>query len=199
MLLVSTQGSNRTARRRDRVYTVVTRLLSILLLPPAFAVAPRRARHVACQWALKARFPSENLSGLTPATRAAFEAARGEALWHHGELIGLTSGYRDARVQAELLADTIRRTGSVRLALRRILPPDQSRHVAGTALDVRPVEGARWLEQHGARHHLYRIYDNEWWHFEYRPDGRPARLPHPSASITPEPCAARGYQPSSWA
>ncbi|MEV7009160.1 hypothetical protein [Streptosporangium sp. NPDC051022] len=55
-------------------------------------------------------------------------------------------------------------------------------HVKGVALDVRPREGARWLEEHGARYDLYRIYDNEWWHFEYRPDsgGRPPRrLPHP--------------------
>lgn len=197
MLLVPTQGSNRTVRRRDRVYRFVTRLLAIVLLPAAFAVAPRRARRVACRWALAARYPRENLNGLTPSTRAAFEAAREEALWRYGELIGLTSGYRDARMQAELLADTVRRTGSVRLALRRILPPEQSRHVAGTALDVRPVEGARWLERHGARHHLYRTYDNEWWHFEYRPEGRPPRLAHPGASFASDLCAARADQPSS--
>ena len=47
----------------------------------------------------------------------------------------------------------------------------------GLALDVRPTEGARWLEQHGGRYGLYRIYDNEWWHFEYR-TVEPVRLPH---------------------
>jgi D-alanyl-D-alanine carboxypeptidase len=185
------------ARRRDRVYRLVTRLLSIVLLPPAFAVAPRRARYVACRWALAARFPAENLDGLTPPTRAAFEAARIEALWRDGELIGLTDGYRDARAQAELLADAVRRTGSVRLALQRILPPDQSRHVTGTALDVRPAEGARWLERYGARHHLYRIYDNEWWHFEYRPEGQLPRLPHPGASIASGLCAVGRDRPCS--
>ena len=170
-------------RRRDRVYRVVTRLISVALLPAAFAVRPRRARHLACQWALAARFPAEDLVGLTPQTRAAFEAARAEALWRHGEVIGLTDGYRDAATQARLLADTVRRTGSLHLALQWALPPHASRHVAGTALDVRPVEGARWLERHGARHHLYRVYDNEWWHFEYRPEGRPPRLPHPRALL----------------
>lgn len=182
-------------RRRDRLYRLVTRLLSIALLPVAFVVAPHRARHVACQWALAARFPAENLDGLTPATRAAFEAARAEALWRHGELIGLTDGYRDARVQARLFAETVRRAGSPGLAMKWTLPPHESRHVTGTALDVRPVEGARWLERHGARHHLYRVYDNEWWHFEYRPDARPSRLPHPRASIASVPCAAREDQP----
>lgn len=193
MLPLLTPGP--TARRRDRLYRIVTRLLAVALLPLAFAVAPRRARHLACQWALTARFPAENLDGLTPGTRAAFEAARTEALWQHGELIGLTDGYRDAREQARIFADAIRRTGSVELARQWALPPSESRHVLGTALDVRPREGARWLERHGARHHLYRVCDNEWWHFEYWPEGQPTRHPHPGASIVSGACAARENQP----
>lgn len=189
MLLIPTLCPSRTTRRRDRLYRLITRLLSIALLPLAFAAAPRRARRVACQWALTARFPTENLDGLTPATRSAFEAARTEALWCHGELIGLTDGYRDAHAQARLFAAAVRRTGSAALARNWTLPPHESGHVAGVALDVRPVEGARWLERHGSRHHLYRVYDNEWWHFEYRPDGRPPRLPHPGAPVTPGPRA----------
>jgi hypothetical protein len=98
VLLISTPRPSRTARRRNRLYRLVTRLLSVALLPLAVAAAPRRARQVACQWALAARFPAENLDGLTAATRAAFEAARTEALWRHGELIGLTDGYRDAHL-----------------------------------------------------------------------------------------------------
>ena len=168
-------------RRRDRWYARITRLLAVVLLPVAFLVAPRRARQVACQWALAARFPGEDVTGLTPETRAAFAAARTRALWRDGELIGLTSGYRSARDQQRVFAEAVRRAGSLAAARVWALPPDESRHVAGTALDVRPVEGARWLERHGARHHLYRVYDNEWWHFEYCPDGPPPRLPHPGA------------------
>jgi len=199
MSLLPPASPHRTVRRRDPCYRLVTRLLSIAALPVAFVVAPGRARHVACRWALALRFPAENLDGLTPDTLAAFEAARTEALWCHGELIGLTAGYRDARTQARLLADTVRRTGSLELALRRTLPPHASRHVAGTALDVRPVEGARWLERHGSRYHLYRVYDNEWWHFEYRPEGRPLRLPDPRASLALSGAArtAREDQPCS--
>ncbi|MEV4515484.1 D-alanyl-D-alanine carboxypeptidase family protein [Dactylosporangium sp. NPDC049525] len=167
-----------TGRRRDGVYRRITRTLAVVLVPAAWVTAPGRARHTACQWALAARFPAENLDGLTAATRAAFEAARTEALWRDGELIGLTSGYRDPVEQARLFRRAVAREGSVVAASRRVLPPYASRHVAGTALDVRPVEGARWLERHGDRHRLYRTYDNEWWHFEYRPDGRPVRLPH---------------------
>jgi hypothetical protein len=193
MLFVLTPSP--TMRGRDRVYRVVTRVLAVALLPAAFAVAPGHALRLACRWALALRFPAENLEGLTPATRAAFEAARAEALWRHGELIGLTDGYRDAHAQARLFADTVRRTGSLQLAVKWTLPPDESRHVAGTAVDVRPAEGARWLERYGARHHLYRVYDNEWWHFEYRPEGRPPRLPHPSASIVPVVYTAQGDRP----
>jgi hypothetical protein len=153
------------------------------LLPAAFAVGPRRARHVACQWALAARFPAEQLDGLAAAARAAFEASRTEALWRYGELIGLTDGYRDAGTQARLFAEAVRLAGSPALAARSVLPPGESRHVAGTAMDVRPAEGARWLERHGARYHLYRVYDNEWWHFEYRPEGPPPRVPHPGSAV----------------
>lgn len=162
---------------RERGYRIVTRLLAMALLPVAVMTSPRRARQVACHWALSARFPAEDLTGLTAATRAAFMAARTRALWQDGELIGLTSGYRDTHEQERLFAEDVRRPGPP-LAV----PPHESPHVAGTALDVRPIEGARWLERHGGTFHLYRVYDNEWWHFEYRPDGPPCRLPHPGAS-----------------
>ena len=167
-------------RRRDAVYRTVTRLLAVSLTPLAAVVAPGRGRHTACQWALTVRFPAEDLAGLTPGTRAAFEAARAKALWRYGELLGLTSGHRDAGVQAALFAAAVTRTGSVAAARHWALPPDESQHVAGRALDVRPSEGARWLERHGARYGLYRTYDNEWWHFEYSPQGRPARRAHPA-------------------
>ncbi|MBL7502191.1 D-alanyl-D-alanine carboxypeptidase family protein [Frankia sp. CNm7] len=157
-------------------------MLAVVLLPVALVAAPRRALQVACQWALAARFPTENLAGLTPATRAAFTAARTRALWRDGEVVGLTSGYRDLAEQERLFAEEVRGSGSAAAARARALPPHESRHVAGTALDVRPVAGARWLERHGSRYHLYRMYDNEWWHFEYCPDDPPRRLPHPGMS-----------------
>ena len=86
------RSSHGIVRRRDAVYRAVTRLLAFSLAPVAALRAPGRARHTACQWALRMRFPAENLAGLTPATRVAFEAARTQALWRHGELLGLTSG-----------------------------------------------------------------------------------------------------------
>lgn len=169
-------------RPRDRGYRVITRALAVALLPVALVVTPRRARLTACRWALAIRFPTEDLTGLTPATLRAFSAARTVALWRDGVLIGLTSGYRSPAEQQRLFAAETNRHGSPGPAVT--LPPHESRHVAGTALDVRPAQGARWLERHGARYHLYRVYDNEWWHFEYRPDAAPRRLPHPGHRTT---------------
>jgi hypothetical protein len=122
------------------------------LLPVALVVAPRRARPVACQRALAARFPAGNLDGLTPATRAAFEAARAEALWRHGELIGLASGYRDAHAQARLFADRVRRTGSLKAAMKWTLPPHESRHMAGLPWTCgRPGAPGGWSGGRGRR------------------------------------------------
>jgi D-alanyl-D-alanine carboxypeptidase len=178
-----------TVRRRDPVYRTITRLLAFSLVPFAALVAPGQARHTACQWALKLRFPAENLGGLRPAARVAFEAARTQALWHHGELLGLASGYRDPALQSMLYAAEVKRLGSVEAARRWVLPPHESRHVARVALAIRPTEGASWLEENGAQYHMYRIYDNEWWHFEYCPDGPPTRLAH--AGIARSDCRAQ--------
>jgi D-alanyl-D-alanine carboxypeptidase len=179
-------------RPRDHAYRYAALLLAVVALPAAYLSSLRRrpgrhaaragARHLACQWALAVRFPAEDLDGLTPQARTAFEAARTAAFWRDGELIGLTSGHRDPEEQARLFATEVRLTGSVPAARLRVLPPGESRHVAGTALDIRPTEGARWLEEHGFRWGLYRTYDNEWWHFEHHPAGRPRRLPHPAAA-----------------
>ena len=168
-------------RPRDRLYAAITLVLAVLLLPAALARRPGRARELACRWALRMRFPAEDLTGLTDGARAAFTAARTEALWRHGQLLGLTSGYRDPVVQQRMFDAEVRRSGSPASARTLVLPPAESNHVKGIALDVRPHEGAHWLEEHGARYHLYRMYDNEWWHFEYHPDGGgpPPRRPHP--------------------
>jgi len=67
-------------------------------------------------------------------------------------------------------------------ARRWVLPPGESAHVRGGAVDVGPESGARWLEQHGVRFGLCRRYDNEPWHFERLAAAKgstcPRREPH---------------------
>lgn len=181
--------------RRDALFAWLTMVLARLLLPFAALRHGRRGRHAAAQWALGLRFPREDLRGLCPATHAAFTAARTEALWRDRQLLGLTSGHRDAATQWHMFVTEIAHTGSEAAARQRVLPPEESPHVAGIAMDVRPREGARWLEAHGWRFGLYRRYDNEWWHFEYWPGGAPARLPHPGFN---RPRSAPDRRPAGW-
>jgi D-alanyl-D-alanine carboxypeptidase len=159
------------------VFEVATKVLARVLLPVAKVREPREARHRAAQWALGLRFPRESLAGLMPETRRAFEEARAEAFWRDGQLIGLTSGHRDAAEQYRLCQEL----GS------RVLPPSESEHVRGMALDVRPTEGAQWLERNGDRWNLFSRYDNEPWHFELAAS-RPERQPHPGAAPVRRSC-----------
>jgi LAS superfamily LD-carboxypeptidase LdcB len=106
-------------------------VLAVLLLPAAFVRHPGRAREAACRWALRMRFPAEDLTGLTDGALAAFTAARTQALWRHGRLIGLTSGYRDPHVQQRMFDEEVRRSGSPALARMLVLPPEESCHVKG--------------------------------------------------------------------
>jgi D-alanyl-D-alanine carboxypeptidase len=84
---------------RDKIFAAATKALARCMLPVAHLRAPGHAHYVACQWALAIRFPAENLEGLHPALFVAFTAARTEAFWRDGRLIGVTSGHRDAADQ----------------------------------------------------------------------------------------------------
>ena len=63
-----------------------------------------------------------------------------------------------------------------------MLPPAESEHVRGEAVDVGPEEGARWLRRNGVRFGLCQRYDSEPWHFELLAAAKgstcPAREPH---------------------
>lgn len=163
---------------KARIFAALTRVIAVGALPVAYVRAPGHARFLACQWALGLRFPAEDLAGLTEPALHAFTTARTEAFWRDHQLIGLTSGHRDAAEQHRMFTEAVVRTGSATAARTLVLPAAESTHVRGIAMDVRPTEGARWLEANGWRYRLYRTYDNEWWHFEYHTDV-PRRLPHP--------------------
>jgi hypothetical protein len=85
----------------------------------------------------------------------------------HRELIGLTSGHRDADELARLFHEEVRLAGSPEAARRRVLPPEQSRHVAAHRAGRSPNRrSAGRSDTTHAPYALDRIYDNEWWHFE---------------------------------
>ena len=80
------------------------------------------------------------------------------------------SGWRSPEYQAQLLHEAIAKYGSQREAARWVATPKTSAHVSGDAVDIGHVNGADWLSEHGARYGLCRIYGNEPWHYELRPE-----------------------------
>jgi hypothetical protein len=83
-----------------------------------------------------------------------------------GVTLSVTSGYRSKAQQQQLYVAAIAKYGSPEAARQWVLPPDESAHVRGEAVDVGPTEGARWLRENGERFGLCQRYANESWHFE---------------------------------
>ena len=80
------------------------------------------------------------------------------------------SGWRSPEYQEQLLQEAITKYGSREEAARWVATPNTSAHVSGDAVDIGPVNAAAWLSQHGAKYGLCRIYGNEPWHYELRPE-----------------------------
>lgn len=123
----------------------------------------------------------KDLSHLAPKLRGALVKAIAAAQ-ADGITLQINSGWRSAAYQEQLWQEAIRQYGSPEKAHMWVLPPDESDHVKGTAVDIGPWAGAAWMQKHGARFGLCPKYANEHWHFEYRtkPGGVcPAQLPHP--------------------
>jgi hypothetical protein len=81
----------------------------------------------------------------------------------------ITSGFRTAARQDYLYKRAIAKYGSAKEASKWVLPPDKSHHPDGIALDINypgDPEDTKWLELHGYKYGLCRVYKNEWWHFE---------------------------------
>jgi LAS superfamily LD-carboxypeptidase LdcB len=97
-----------------------------------------------------------------------FKAAQAAAK-KDGQIIYIVSGYRTLSRQKVLFANAVRKYGSAAEASKWVAPPLISHHPWGVAIDVNypdePV-GAGWLEVHGSKFGLCRVFENEWWHFE---------------------------------
>lgn len=106
-----------------------------------------------------------DVTGLSPAMRRSVARAVAAAA-ESGVELRVTSGWRSRDHQAALFAAAVRKYGTETAARRWVLPPEESAHVTGEAVDVGPPAAALWLERHGVRFGLCRRYDNEPWHFE---------------------------------
>jgi D-alanyl-D-alanine carboxypeptidase len=106
-----------------------------------------------------------DVTHLAPALRRALDRATAAA-GAQGVDLRVTSGWRSAEKQQRLYDEAIAKYGTPERARRWVLPPSESEHVKGGAVDVGPRSAASWLEQNGVRFGLCRRYANEPWHFE---------------------------------
>lgn len=122
------------------------------------------------------------VANLSPALLAALRRAATDAA-ADGVVFGVNGGWRSPAYQARLLREAIARHGSPEEAARWVATPERSAHVAGDAVDIARPAWA-WLSEHGSRYGLCRIYLNEPWHYELRPEavlhGPPPMYPDPS-------------------
>jgi D-alanyl-D-alanine carboxypeptidase len=143
----------------------------VVAVAVAFAV-PRVAGHgdVALPAAAPAPTPVAptgvgDVRGLTPALRRAVALAVAAARADGVDLV-VTSGWRSPAHQQRLYDAAVAKYGSPAAARQWVLPPGESAHVRGEAVDVGPPVAASWLQAYGVRFGLCRRYVNEPWHFE---------------------------------
>jgi len=97
------------------------------------------------------------------------------------------SGWRSPEYQDRLLREAVSTYGSEAEAARWVATAETSAHVSGDAVDIGPSGAAAWLSEHGARYGLCRIYGNEPWHFELRPEAIDHGCPPVYADPTHDP------------
>jgi D-alanyl-D-alanine carboxypeptidase len=125
---------------------------------------------------------SPTVANLKPDLRKALRKAATAAA-KDGVTFYVTSGWRSAAHQQELLNRAIAEYGSKAEALKWVATPQTSPHVRGEAVDIGQAAIA-WLSEHGAAYDLCQIYRNEPWHYELRAgaaqDGCPAMYANPT-------------------
>jgi D-alanyl-D-alanine carboxypeptidase len=131
----------------------------------------------------------DRIPGVANLDRALLAALRQAATAAAGDGVDFVvdSGWRSPAYQERLLQEAVSKYGSEAEAARWVATPNTSAHVSGDAVDVGPVNAAAWLSQHGAQYGLCRIYGNEPWHYELRPDAISHGCPAMYADPTHDP------------
>ncbi|WP_338040085.1 M15 family metallopeptidase [Nocardia huaxiensis] len=164
-------------------------VLPATLAAPAAHATPEGAPAVPGIGVIPAATAIADTDGLDPALAAAYSSAAAAAQ-AEGVSMYINSGYRSPGEQQVLWEQGLATYGSPDETRKWVLPPEESTHVSGKAIDVGPRSGAQWLEDNGYRWGLCRTFDNEWWHFERvgAPGAAcPARVPDASQRGVPAP------------
>ena len=126
------------------------------------------------------------VANLDPALLAALRRAATAAVGD-GVAFVVDSGWRSPEYQERLLREAVAKYGSEAEAARWVATPDTSAHVSGDAVDIGPDDATAWLSEHGTAYGLCRIYGNEPWHYELRPDAVEHGCPAVYADPTHDP------------
>jgi zinc D-Ala-D-Ala carboxypeptidase len=126
------------------------------------------------------------VANLDPALLAALRRAATDAADEGIEFL-VESGWRSPEYQERLLHDAVSKYGSVKEAARWVATPETSAHVSGDAVDIGRADAMAWLHEHGAEYGLCRIYGNEPWHYELRPEAADQGCPPTYADPTHDP------------
>lgn len=123
------------------------------------------------------------ITNLNPRLLAALRRAANEAN-RYGIALEVDSGWRSRAYQQQLFDQAIAEHGSADAAARWVARPGTSVHEAGDAVDIGGGDATAWLSRNGAAYGLCRMYGNEPWHFEWRPEavtrGCPRMYPDPT-------------------
>ena len=104
-----------------------------------------------------------------------------------GVEVYVSSGWRSRKYQEQLFREAVSKYGSRAEAARWVATPGSSAHEAGDAVDIGHSDAAAWLSEHGAGYGLCRVYANEPWHYELRPQAIDHGCPHMYADPTHDP------------
>jgi len=144
--------------KRSRLATVFAVVVAVVSLGTGVAVADVQAL---------SPYDVQNpaVGNLDPNLLTAVQLAAGAAA-ADGLTLTITSGWRSAAFQQQLLDDAVATYGSIAAARQYVQTPEHSKHVFGQAVDVGGASVDQWLITNGAQFGLCRIYANEIWHFE---------------------------------
>jgi zinc D-Ala-D-Ala carboxypeptidase len=127
------------------------------------------------------------VANLDPELLGALRKAGTEA----GVTFFVNSGWRSPQYQEQLLREAVSEYGSKKEAARWVATPDTSPHVSGQAVDIGHSDATAWLSRHGGQYGLCQIYDNEPWHYEFRPAAVDHGCPPRYADPTHDPRTAQ--------
>jgi hypothetical protein len=126
------------------------------------------------------------VANLDPALLGALRQAAMDAA-DEGISFFVESGWRSAEYQNQLLREAVSENGSEAEAARWVATPETSAHVSGDAVDVGHSDATAWLSERGAEYGLCRVYGNEPWHYELRPEATDRGCPPTYADPTHDP------------